>query len=1003
MKKILRILTIAAALTAAVLLTACKQFLDDPEDFFAYWSTESYVKDYTIDKVYKKDAKDLLYIPSSEDIRATVKLHNPNKFTFTMPTSSADAGKVIRFPGLSLQPESGTDYTLKQTAPDTLILTYKKAFLQAHEWSNGNIGAELTLVSTDGRKFNRKFDLSLKVDTAPILEYAGIGKTSDTDGNHYYVLLFRAKDMDTMIGGQSVHKDINTMNITAGGVLLPAITLSVTGTDFATGGDLLAPGAVSTLDSAHPLPAGSGLLRLKTEVKLGGAVKTYAVSIKDAQGLSSNVIEVSTQKNKLSDVELFDGLTAITGTTESNPKTFAGISGKILTAKTVQSGAGITGIIYKKNGSSWMQIGSETVSGTTSAAVNLPALAADENEALYKITLKAKLSGYDDSNEKPFFIKLLWRELPVLKLMQDFNHSDLYLHCISAAAKGYVSEDIVPDAGSYDAAKPLLIYSLNEAAKFVLSPRADSGATVKYKLNGGAETPAAGELHISLTGAASFTLNVWAEKDSVAGPKITVHIKVINAVTAYGELKNVVKNSPAGNEIQINIDGNLTAPSGDTEIAVSGGKNLKLIPKSGSPIYTINADGNGRIFKISGSGTELNLVDIKLIGGNADIGGAAYVENSGILVLTGNTLITPSTGDDTNTRGKNDVYLANGTTIKVVGTLTSNEPIIARITPEQYSDTNTVLTGDITAGTVKNYTRFSVTPQDSEYVWKIKSDGKLQKLNTTVNGSDSGAWEKLLRLVQDAPKGSTITINGEIKATSDFGNSGEIVIDKDLTIKGKNVAVSDILNANSDGANAPAAKHRIFNVASGVTLTLENLTLTGGKAAGTGAAGDGGAIYASGTTVILTNCIIKGNEAQNGGAIYATKDSSTASTVIIKGCTIGGTGSGEANKADGKGGGIYVGGKCTLTLQNGADGNGAKIIGNTATNGGGVYIASGGTLNLRKGQLSFNRVTDTPKEGIAVYNDNGTFNWTGGTIENHGTGGSVIYGHCNNTSGHTAN
>ena len=1002
MKKILRILTIAAALTAVVLLTACKQFLDDPEDFFAYWSTESYVKDYTIDKVYKQDAKDLLYIPSSEDIRATVKLHNPNKFTFTMSTSSADAGQVIRFPGLSLQPESGTDYTLKQTAPDTLILTYKKAFLQAHEWSNGNIGAELTLVSTDGRKFNRKFDLSLKVDTAPVLEYAGIGKTSDADGNHYYVLLFRAKDMDTMIGGQSVHKYINTMNITAGGVLLPAITLSVTGTDFATGGDLLAPGAVSPLDTAHPLPAGSGLLRLKTDVKLGGAVKTYAVSIKDAQGLSSNVIEVSTQKNKLSDVELFDGLTAITGTTESNPKTFAGISGKILTAKTVQSRAGITGIIYKKNGSSWMQIGSETVSGTTSAAVNLPALAAGENEALYKITLKAKLSGYDDSNEKPFFIKLLWRELPVLKLMQDFNHSDPYLHCISAAAKGYVSEDIVPDAGSYDAAKPLLIYSLNGKARFVLSPRADSGATVKYKLNGGAETPAAGELHISLTGAASFTLNVWAEKDSLADPKITVHIKVINAVTAYGELKNVVKNSPAGNEIRIHIDNDFIIPD-NPEIAVSGGKKLILLPKLGNTSQTIDAAGKGRIFKISGNDTQLNLVDIKLIGGNADIGGAAYVENSGILVLTGNTLITPSTGDDTNTRGKNDVYLANGTTIKVVGTLTSNEPIIARITPEQYSDTNTVLTGDITAGTVKNYTRFSVTPQDSEYVWKIKSDGKLQKLNTTVNGSDSGAWEKLLRLVQDAPKGSTITINGEIKATSDFGNSGEIVIDKDLTIKGKNVAVSDILNANSGGANAPAAKHRIFNVASGVTLTLENLTLTGGKAAGTGAAGDGGAIYASGTTVILTNCIIKGNEAQNGGAIYATKDSSTASTVIIKGCTIGGTGSGEANKADGKGGGIYVGGKCTLTLQNGADGNGAKIIGNTATNGGGVYIASGGTLNLRKGQLSFNRVTDTPKEGIAVYNENGIFNWTGGTIENHGTGGSVIYGHCNNTSSHTAN
>lgn len=79
-----------------------------------------------------------------------------------------------------------------------------------------------------------------------------------------------------------------------------------------------------------------------------------------------------------------------------------------------------------------------------------------------------------------------------------------------------------------------------------------------------------------------------------------------------------------------------------------------------------------------------------------------------------------------------------------------------------------------------------------------------------------------------------------------------------------------------------------------------------------------------------------------------------------------------------------------------------------ADKGGGVYIAAGGKLELKQGQLSLNRVKDTPRKGVAVFNANpmtdpNSFNWTGGTIENHGTNGSIIEGPCNNTSGNTAN
>ena len=159
MKKLLKILTtIAAVLTTAVVFATCKQFRDDPEEFLSYWSSEVVPIDFSINKPYQMSNDGALCIPSAHDVKLTIK---PRNFTLIMPTSVFDAGKVINFPGFppDQQPRYSTDYTFKQTG-DMLELTYKESFLKAHEWSNGAIGPEITLTSTDGRKFSKKFSLN---------------------------------------------------------------------------------------------------------------------------------------------------------------------------------------------------------------------------------------------------------------------------------------------------------------------------------------------------------------------------------------------------------------------------------------------------------------------------------------------------------------------------------------------------------------------------------------------------------------------------------------------------------------------------------------------------------------------------------------------------------------------------------------------------------------------------------------------------------------------------
>ena len=328
MKKILKILIISAVLlTTAIVFTTCKQFIDNPEEFLGYWSSEVVPTGFSIDKPTQKIG-DVECIPSYwngtySDVTLTIKLHNPRKFSLIMPTSTssaADVQKIINFPGLLTQPTHGSSngYTLVQT-PDkqALQLTYKSGFLKAHEWSNGSIGPEITLTSTDGRKFNKKFSLNLRADTAPSLEYKGVGKSSDNK----YVLIFQAKNVNNPLLPplDHLHGDIKKLHITTEGgsssdytvtgINFTAKTINWTDSSkFLTGAIQLAAG-----DCEGPLPTlptGDWLIYFKTDVAVSSssALKTYRVRLSDRAGLVSNEVQGSTCMRKVGEIQVKENL-----------------------------------------------------------------------------------------------------------------------------------------------------------------------------------------------------------------------------------------------------------------------------------------------------------------------------------------------------------------------------------------------------------------------------------------------------------------------------------------------------------------------------------------------------------------------------------------------------------------------------------------------------------------------------------------------------------------------
>ena len=424
MRKLYAIIT---GIFLALLFTSCKQFTADIDDFLSYWAAEVIPVDFSFDKPSQTSAAGAVCLPSASDVTVTVNLRNPKNFSLVTPVSTADAGKVINFPGLSTQPAYGTDYTLAQTADKSALkLIYKSSFLKKHEWSTDNIGAEITLISTDGRKFNKKFNLNVKVDTPPKLSYVTIGKTAvaDAHGKHYYVIILKADDMTEKAGAgtpptELLHKDIKTLSVEGGDSAGIAFTSG--NTAFNANGRLLAATEVAQLTPADlgsatapdwdpAKVAGPWTLRYKTDTEVRTASKAYTFRLVDGKGFSSSVVSQATLETEAQDATLSYGTTPITVTSDSDPYVInAGETDTnvTVTAKTATVGAKITGTVEWQDGSE-LKHNNINSGSQNEVDIRLPAPELNQ-EILYKITVTAGGAGFASGTEKVFYVKVTKR------------------------------------------------------------------------------------------------------------------------------------------------------------------------------------------------------------------------------------------------------------------------------------------------------------------------------------------------------------------------------------------------------------------------------------------------------------------------------------------------------------------------------------------------------------------------------------------------------------------
>lgn len=255
------------------------------------------------------------------------------------------------------------------------------------------------------------------------------------------------------------------------------------------------------------------------------------------------------------------------------------------------------------------------------------------------------------------------------------------------------------------------------------------------------------------------------------------------------------------------------------------------------------------------------------------------------------------------------------------------------------------------------------------------------------------------------------------------GEQGELLIEKSVSINAS--AVSGVtIDANQNS--------RVMRTDNETSVTLTNLTLTGGSASGNGGAifggegveltmvdstatgnesgGFGGGLYVSGyeSSVNIVNSEFSNNVTRNdGGAIYLYQSGGntltlTNSTVVNNVATRdegGGIWSGGYddvisltdsvlmnNTAGTQGGGIYLN-QGTLTLSN------TSISGNSSTeSGGGIYGDDGPTITVLNSTISGN---STAEQGGGIFAGAGSLSLTNSTVSGNTAdrqGGGIFAG-----------
>jgi hypothetical protein len=221
---------------------------------------------------------------------------------------------------------------------------------------------------------------------------------------------------------------------------------------------------------------------------------------------------------------------------------------------------------------------------------------------------------------------------------------------------------------------------------------------------------------------------------------------------------------------------------------------------------------------------------------------------------------------------------------------------------------------------------------------------------TVTNSADNGLPDTLRYDIDHAKSGDIIQFDFTLFSSIVLNPSrGQLLLNKNLTINGKGTPSGRLTIHGATPLFGPT-ESRVFEVSAGVSVTLDNLSLTNGNGTTGGGSGTksfdghGGAVLDLGT-LTMNACSVEANSASvAGGGIYVAEG---AHLTVNSGLVLNNS---VSDSFRGAGGGIYdAGGTATISHCN--------VKYNSARNGGGIFDAFG-TVTVSTSILAANAADD---------------------------------------------
>ncbi|UTC44033.1 InlB B-repeat-containing protein [Treponema sp. OMZ 857] len=905
MKKVVRIVILSVL--AFCLSIACKNYTADIEDYLSYWSAGVSIIDFPFDLKVQTDDEGMQCVSSTENVILTFTVRNPKNLDLKMPGDSDAPADIISFPYIpdapgksAATPQFGKDYTFEKISNTELKLTYTASFLKQYEWGKGDITPSIILYTTDGRVFKQNIPFKLKVNTPPpAIQKCIIGqtKTASSSETSYYVLCLQlpSTEMNREFNGSLLHKDIAGIEING---TIYRLSVNEAQHTFIKPKDtaFLAVTDVEKLEAnAKDIPS-DWTLYFKTDVaaKPDSSKKEYTVKLKDAKGLMSPAFKAATKPNTLQQETRTVTFNLAGGNIGGNTHaiTMTGVSGTPLTQPPNPTKDG-----YTFNG--WTPALSAS---PTFPAANMT-YTAQWTPKTYTVTFKVdgghgSLKGTHNGTSK------VASGSDELKFESVPHNSTITFTATPANTTLYkVGDWTCSSSTGFTGGSGQSIASLTVTSNTSVSVQfvpLNTLTLTELKIHGQNASTGSVTLPYTITQVAQSNINL--EFDGHPGMSFTVTPALPLALTP-GTPQNITIKVAAS-------PGNY--PAWEKTVRITRAKNNVAALQS----FKLNGEAKTAPFTTEytvDSGTA-TVTDFTFGAGSDGAIATVSPADNNIPIGTGKSFtITVTAQDDTvkqtimftvKRRTYNVVYSVDG---GVGGTIQANSgsPITTNSSISVEYDGSVTFTATPSGGwevekwmldgnEVPGHTNTSYTLSNVTGNKNVKV--KFKKKQGIIDGNtETHAWKELCERVAAADDGAVIMVKNIIAASSAAGNNGEIVINKNITIQGTN-KTSEKLDAGSFS--------RIFRVKDGKTLTLQNITLTGGNTQHEQGDKNGGSVYIENGSCTMDNVLVVECTADAGGAVYV-KDG----TFSISGSTRITPSTGEYEQTAGKNDVYLKGGK----------------------------------------------------------------------------------------------